>query len=77
MYTQDDLKIFASRGISEEKINEQLNSFATGFPYLRLSASASIGNGILAVDETLAQEYLAVWNEYLANDHRIVKFVPA
>lgn len=77
MYTQDDLKIFASRGISEEKINEQLNSFATGFPYLRLSASASIGNGILAVDETLAQEYLAVWNDYLANDHRIVKFVPA
>lgn len=77
MYTQDDLKTFASRGISEEKINEQLNAFATGFPYLRLSASASIGNGILAVDESLAEKYLAEWDEYLSNDHRIVKFVPA
>lgn len=77
MFTQDDLQILASRGISEDKIKEQLNSFATGFPYLKLSASAAIDNGILAVDDTLAKKYLAEWNEYLAQNHRIVKFVPA
>lgn len=77
MYTSDDLKVFASRGISEEKINEQLRCFATGFPFLKLSASASIDNGILAVNESQADKYLAEWNEYLAGNHRIVKFVPA
>lgn len=77
MYSQEDLQTFASRGISEEKINEQLRCFATGFPFLKLSASASIGNGILAVDDKEAEKYLAVWNEYQSQDHRIVKFVPA
>ena len=77
MYSQEDLKTFASRGVTEEKINEQLNSFATGFPFLRLASSASIGGGIMAIDDTLAEKYLAEWNEYLAHDHRIVKFVPA
>lgn len=77
MYSQEDLKTFASRGVSEEKINEQLACFATGFPYLKLSASASIGNGILAIDKALSEKYLTAWNEYLADNHRIVKFVPA
>ncbi|MBO7317369.1 MAG: DUF4301 family protein [Bacteroidales bacterium] len=77
MYTSEDIKVFASRGISEEKINEQLRSFATGFPYLKLSASAAIGNGILAVDETQVEKYLAEWDGYLADNHRVVKFVPA
>ncbi len=77
MFTQDDLKELASRGVNEEAIQEQLKSFATGFPYLRLSASASIGNGILRVDENNAKEYLAAWDNYLAEEHRIIKFVPA
>lgn len=77
MYTSEDLKVFASRGISKEKIDEQLRCFATGFPFLKLSASASIDNGILAVDAAQAEQYLAEWNEYLADNHRIVKFVPA
>lgn len=77
MLTQDDLKVLALRGITEEAIQEQLKCFATGFPYLRLSASASIGNGIMRVDENSAKEYLAAWDNYLAEDHSIVKFVPA
>ena len=77
MFTQDDLQVLASRGISESAIKEQLNSFATGFPFLRLSASASIGNGILCVDEKEAAHYLDAWDSYLAEEHRIVKFVPA
>ena len=77
MYTSEDLKVFASRGISEEKINEQLSSFASGFPYLKLSASASINNGILAVDDAQVDKFLAEWDGYLADNHRIVKFVPA
>lgn len=77
MLTQEDLKTLAARGISDEQIKEQLNSFATGFPYLKLSASASLDNGILSVDNNLAPRYLDEWNEYLTQNKRIVKFVPA
>lgn len=77
MYTQEDFQMLSSRGITEATIQEQLNCFATGFPYLRLSSSASIGNGIIRVDENEAVNYLGAWDEYLAENHRIVKFVPA
>lgn len=77
MFTQEDLQTFASRGISQAQIQEQLQSFANGFPYLQLAASASVGNGILAIDDTSAEEYQNQWDEYQAENHRIVKFVPA
>ena len=77
MFNQDDLQTFASRGISEAAINEQLQCFATGFPYLKLDGSASVGNGIMRVDEQSVKQYLEAWDNYLAENHRIVKFVPA
>ena len=77
MFTQEDLQTFASKGMSEDGIHEQLQCFAHGFPFLKLSASAAVGNGILAIDETAAEKYLNEWDEYLAGNHRIVKFVPA
>ena len=77
MFTQDDLLLLQQKGISEQQIEEQLHCFETGFPYLRLEASAGLGNGILSLDETAAAHYLEVWDEYLASNPDIVKFVPA
>ena len=77
MFTQEDLQTFASRGISEAAINEQLHCFATGFPYLKLDSSASVGHGIMRVEADAVKQYLEAWDNYLAENHRIVKFVPA
>ena len=77
MLTQDDLLLLQQKGISEQQIKEQLHCFETGFPYLKLEASASLGNGILALDASAADHYLEVWDEYLATNPSIVKFVPA
>ena len=77
MLTQDDLLLLQQKGISEQQIKEQLHCFETGFPYLKLEASASLGNGILALDASAANHYLEVWDEYLATNPSIVKFVPA
>ena len=60
MFTPEDLKLFAEKGIEVSRIEEQLNDFKNGFPFLKISASASIGNGILAVDETEANKYLDI-----------------
>ena len=77
MLTQQDLKQIAQRGISEEQINTQLNEFKTGFPFLRLEAAAAVGNGIVAPTEAERKQYVAAWEKYKGEGHRVVKFVPA
>ncbi len=77
MLTQQDLKQIAQRGISEEQINTQLKQFETGFPFLKLEAAAAVGHGIVAPDERQRKQYVEAWQNYKAEGHRVVKFVPA
>ena len=74
---ENDLKQIAARGISAEQIENQLQQFETGFPFLRLEAAAAVGRGIVAPDGKQRSEYEEAWNEYKAQGHRVVKFVPA
>lgn len=78
MLTHEDKELLAKKGISEEKIAEQLACFEKGFPFLKLSAAASVENGgIMLAAEADQQRYLAAWDAYKADDKKIVKFVPA
>jgi len=77
MLTEQDLKQIKQKGISEEKLNNQLEQFKTGFPFLRLEAAAAIGKGIMAPTAEERQQYVNAWNQYKAEGHRVVKFVPA
>ena len=52
MLTQEDKTFLAKKGISEEKLNAQLECFKTGFPWLKLAGAASPGNGITIPSET-------------------------
>jgi putative intracellular protease/amidase len=74
---ENDKALLAKKGITEEKLNEQLKQFETGFPFLKLSAAASIEKGILAPNEAEQTEYLQAWDSYVAANHDVVKFVPA
>ncbi len=77
MLTQEDRELLAKKGISEEKLAEQLNDFKTGFPYLELDGAAAIDNGIMAIDEEKEKAYSKAWDAYKLGDKTIVKFVPA
>lgn len=77
MLSQEDLKQIALKGMTEEQINTQLEEFKKGFPFLKLEAAASIGHGIIAPDKEERTTYEKTWNDYKAEGHRIVKFVPA
>lgn len=77
MLSQEDLKQIALKGMTEEQINTQLEEFKTGFPFLKLEAAASIGHGIVAPDKEARADYEKAWNDYKAEGHRVVKFVPA
>ncbi|WP_303912377.1 DUF4301 family protein [Bacteroides mediterraneensis] len=78
MLTHEDKELLAKKGISEEKIAEQLACFEKGFPYLRLSAAASVENGgIMKAEDKDVELYLAAWDAYKDGEKKIVKFVPA
>ena len=77
MFTSSDKDLLKSKGISELQVEEQLNRFKTGFPFLRISAPATKERGVLCLTESEADRYLHVWDNYLQQDRKIVKFVPA
>lgn len=77
MLSETDLKQIAERGISEEQVIGQLNQIKEGFPFLKLEAAASVGQGVLALDGEEREHYIEDWNEYKAQGHKVVKFVPA
>ena len=75
MFNETDIKHFQERGISVEKVTEQINSFKKGFPYVKLFKAARIQNGIKALDSELITYYI---NKYeSAHDLVKIKFVPA
>ena len=77
MLLQQDLKQIAQKGITQEQIENQLNEFKTGFPFLKLEAAAGIGRGIIAPNADERKKYEDIWNAYKAEGKRVVKFVPA
>ena len=77
MLSQQDLSQIADKGISEEKLNKQLEEFETGFPFLKLEAAAAVGHGIMTPDEEEREAYVQAWDAYKAQGKNIVKFVPA
>ena len=77
MLSNSDLKQLAQKGITPEQIENQLQEFKTGFPFLRLEGPAAVGNGIVAPTEAECQDYVKTWNDYKAEGKKIVKFVPA
>ena len=77
MFTEADIRQLESRGISVEKAEEQLRLLTTGFPTLDIAAPASTGKGIRRLDRKQQDFYAALWHNYVAQNHKIAKFVPA
>ena len=77
MLTPEDIKEIASKGISEETFEEQLNRFKTGFPYLKIKAVATVGNGIMRLEGEEEQSCQQAWDKFLTDGGTVEKFVPA
>lgn len=73
----NDRIVLEKRGISEQQIEEQLRFFQTGFPFLEIKNTASIGNGIVKVADEEVHTYLEAWENYLKTNAEVLKFVPA
>ena len=76
MFTEQDLKQIAAHGLSLCEVEQQIENFRKGFPYLNIKSSATVGNGIYAIDEAAAEELRAEYRA-VANGLKVEKFVPA
>ena len=76
-FSKQDIEQLEARGITVEQAEEQLEHLRQGFPELDIVAPASVKDGILAPNKKEQEEYIAAWQQYLAEDHKILKFVPA
>ena len=77
MISKADQLLLSKKGISAEQVAEQLKTFKTGFPFLKIKDAATIGNGVLNPSENEVDGYLRVWDNYCAAGNAILKFVPA
>ena len=77
MFDKKDLEQFKKKGTDADKVKAQLELIRNGFPFLELDAAASVGNGIIAVDENKCNDYIRTWDAYCSTGHSITKFVPA
>ncbi len=75
-FTEKDLKQFESKGISKETVEKQLENFKKGFPFVRLTAPATVGNGLISFKDDEVKELEKYFNEN-KDDYELLKFVPA
>ncbi len=77
MLNSADLTFLDQKGINISQIEEQLEQFKKGFPYLSIVASASVDKGIMRITEDKQSLYLSEWEAYREQNRQILKFVPA
>ena len=71
---EKDLLQLERLGISQEKLNSQLDAFKTGFPYLDVINAATEEKGITVLDDDAKAAALRTLEESGA---KVTKFVPA
>jgi hypothetical protein len=77
MFTQNDKKLIEKRGSLIEEVNQQIEYFLTGFPFLAVTEAASVKNGILSIGEENISSYVKEFDDASHSDLSLIKFVPA
>jgi hypothetical protein len=75
-FTEQDQDQILAQGISLDQIDQQINHFVQGFPYLNVIKAATIGDGIVRVNEDQLVDYIHRFDQ-AAHERDLVKFVPA
>ncbi|GAB4296548.1 MAG: DUF4301 family protein [Marinilabiliales bacterium] len=76
MFTPDDIKDINSRGLTIEQVEKQLEYFNKGFPFVRLTAPATIDKGIIKITDDIESYFINKYKD-LQNKYQLLKFVPA
>ena len=75
-WTDKDLGQFSNKGIDKEQVEKQINNFKKGFPFMEITKAATVGDGLLLLDEEQIEKYIRKYN-YESTKLKVIKFVPA
>ncbi len=76
MLSEKDLVQLSKRRIAPAEVNQQVDYFKSGFPWMNLEKSASIGNGIFQFTDAQRQEFIDRFDQQ-KSALSILKMVPA
>ncbi|MEM9897310.1 MAG: DUF4301 family protein [Bacteroidota bacterium] len=76
MFTENDLLQIQERGSELETVKQQITKFEQGFPFMDIVRAATIGDGIIKLEDDALQKLVNSYDERLAQ-LKVVKFVPA
>lgn len=74
----NDLELLRSKGIDSEDVTKQVALLSVGAPEPQIARVVAVGDGILLFDDKKIDEYVAIWDAYLARAKReVTHFIPA
>jgi Domain of unknown function (DUF4301) len=75
-FSDQDLLQIQKRGSNLDTVNQQIAHFKSGFPFMKLMRAATIGDGMLRLDDSQIEAYVDFFNTQ-APKMKLLKFVPA
>ncbi len=75
-FSEKDLKQIAQRGSDITVINEQIENFKSGFPFMKVNRAATINDGMIRLEQDAIDQYIGLF-EKESLKKRLLKFVPA
>lgn len=76
MFSEDDIKQIESHGLTLDVVMLQIETFRKGLPFTILNRPATIGDGILKINEYELERLAGIFTGASA-DTELIKFVPA
>lgn len=76
MFTQNDLNQIEALGVDLATVNQQIQDFKDGFPFMQLQKAATPDNGVTQLSEESLAEYISLY-ESKVKSITPLKFVPA
>jgi hypothetical protein len=76
MFSNKDIQQIERKGLTVDRINQQIGTFTAGVPFLNLKEAANIDSGILRFSEGQKMAFIELF-ESKTEDLSIIKFVPA
>ncbi|KAF0236176.1 MAG: hypothetical protein FD181_2991 [Prolixibacteraceae bacterium] len=77
MFSAKDKKQIENRGSEFNTVTGQIEKFKTGFPYLQIIDAATVGNGIIRLNENDLEKVVTLYEEKVKHGTRPLKFIPA
>src|ERR1035437_8361489 len=77
MFRPEDISQITKRGSQFEVVQQQIEKFKAGFPFLKLTEAASNYHGIIKLSENEIQKYISVFEDQVSTGLELLKFVPA